>query len=524
MKKGILSLLHKGTPCMLASAILTFCPIPSQAQTIESVALKINAAPTPIVVCANGDSRATKVQAFDVAGAPDDVLLTVSEPKYLSRLEARVGDNVVGYFDANGIFDADWNRPTKATQIPIPIDDKTLLAQGGELSIWAVPSTLAGPETTVEIGVKSIRTGDQTVSCDAEPIEYRFGVLVRDSGWDGVAQYRIPALAQTTSGALLAVYDARWKGFPDLPADIDVMCSRSLDGGKTWEKMTTVLDMKGEEPEKEGVGDPCVLVDPETNRVWVAALWGHNGLGVWTSSPGLKMGTSPRFVIAYSDDEGKTWSEPRDITNEAAPGMDWRHFYQGPGTGVVLRDGKFVIPAQYADASGKWFATLIWSDDKGKTWKVGSGAHPDTCEAQVVELNDGSLMLNMRHFKEKFRSVATTKDLGETWTEHPTSGKALVEPVCQGSLIRVKSMVDGDDCNILAFMNPKSQTARVDMTLRLSEDEGQTWSRELTLYRPSGLGYSALVKIDSETLGVLYETSGGLIFQRVKLSEIPDAK
>ncbi len=490
-------------------------------QTSEDVALKIDAALTPIVICSNGETRETLVQAFDVVSPPDVVLTTVSAPRFLSRLEARVGDAVVGYFEINEDFDSDPNSTTTTpTQIAIPIDDKNMLANGGEITLWATPSEFADPETSVNIGIKSIKTGDETILFDAAPIEYRFGVLVRDSGWDGVAQYRIPALATTRSGALLAVYDARWNGFPDLPADIDVVCSRSFDGGKTWGKMTTVMDFEGEAPVKEGVGDPSVLVDPQTGRIWCTGIWGHGGLGVWNSQPGLEFGTSPRFVLCYSDDDGKTWSEPRDITNEAAPGKDWRHFFQGPGIGIALRDGKLVFPAQFTDRDGKWFATLIWSEDAGETWNVGTGAHPDTCEAQVVELNDGSLMLNMRHFTDKFRAVATTSDLGSTWSEHPTSGSALIEPVCQASLLRVKSTVDGDDVDLLAFLNPKSQTARANMTLRLSDDEGMTWSRELVLYRKPCLGYSAMTKLDDETLGVLYETTGGLIFQRVKLSDV----
>lgn len=544
MTQNILSSFLKGTSLFTVATLLLAVSSSVRAQNAESISLKFDAPQTPILICANGEARATQLQAFDVDVMPDSVLLTVSEPKYIARFEARFADVIVGSFDANGMFDVDWNRPTMPTQIPIPIKGKSLFESGGELSIWAVPSELAGPETTVEVGVKWVKIGDQTLPCSAAPLEYRFGVLVRDSGWDekapksfldnlltirkapgdGTVQYRIPALAQTPKGVLLAVYDARWNGLRDLPADIDVMCSRSLDGGKTWEKMRPVMDFKGDDPVKEGVGDPSILVDPETGRVWVAAVWGHCGQGCWTSQPGLKVGTSPRFVLCYSDDDGLTWSEPRDITNETAPGKDWRHFYQGPGNGIVLRDGKLVFPAQFADAEGIWYSTLIWSDDKGETWHVGTGAHRMTCESQLVELNDGSIMMNMRHFTDKTRAVATTKDLGETWTEHPTSGKTLIEPVCQASLIRVKSTVDGDDADLLAFMNPKSQTNRVDMTLRLSDDEGATWSRELTLYRPQCAGYSALTKIDDETLGVLYETLGGLIFQRVKLSDIPEVK
>ena len=235
----------------------------------------------------------------------------------------------------------------------------------------------------------------------------------------------------------------------------------------------------------------------------------------------MKSGSSPRLALAYSDDEGETWSEPRDITNEAAPNKDWKLVFQGPGNGIVLRDGTLVFPAQFIDRQGVFYSTLLWSKDHGETWHVGEGAHPKTCEAQVVQLKDDSLMLNMRHLSDKFRSVAITRDLGETWQEHPTSGNTLVESVCQGSLLLVKSTAAGDDSDLLAFANPKSQKGRVDLTVQLSEDEGKTWTRELTIYRPESLGYSCLVKMDEENLGIFYETKGGLLFQQIRIVEIP---
>ncbi len=504
------------------ASLLAFVALGTCAQAATPT-LKLTTALEPIARNANGTERATRVQAFDVTADAEpikSVVVTLSEPKFIKRLEARVGVNVVGYFDANGIFDVDGNRPTNATQITIEIDKPDALANGGELAIWAFPDAQATLDSKLEVGVKSATFGDEVVSFDALPIEYRFGVLVRDSGWDKVAQYRIPGIVQTNKGTLIAVYDARWNGFPDLPADIDVMCSRSFDGGETWEPMRPVMDFHGDDEVAEGVGDPCALFDPETGRVWVAALWAHNKRSTQASEPGLEFGKSGRYMICYSDDDGATWSEPRDVTNEAATDSNWRLFFQGPGNGITTRDGKLVFPSQFIDKDGVWFSTLLWSDDKGATWHGGTGAHKMTCECQVVELNDDSLMLNMRNFNGQPRSVATTTDLGKTWTEHATSNKALVEPVCQASLIKVKSTKDGDESNLLAFMNPNSKTGRVDMTIKLSEDEGMTWSRELTIYRPGCCGYSSLVKIDSETLGAFYETSGGLMFQRVKIADV----
>ncbi|MBQ1864521.1 MAG: exo-alpha-sialidase [Thermoguttaceae bacterium] len=494
-----------------------------------AVPLAIESAQTPIVIASDGSVRATKVQALDltnVSGEVGEVVVTLSDPKYLLGLTAKVGDVEVGRYDFNGIFDVDANTPTKATQIPVQLDSALVASareKSQELSIWTEPSSFASPELKVAVGVKSVTVGGVKSRIDAAPVEYRFGVLVRDSGWDGVAQYRIPALGYTKKGTLIAVYDARHNGFPDLPADIDVMCSRSFDGGKTWTKMAPVIDMKGEDEKLEGVGDPCILVDDETGRVWVAALWAHGGYSTEKSEPGLKLGTSGQLVIAYSDDDGATWSEPRNLTAELREGRDWRILFQGPGNGIVTRDGKLVLPAQFIDKDKKFCSTLMWSADKGETWTVGTGARDYTCECQVVELNDGALMLNMRNYssdpKLRMRSVAITRDLGKTWTEDASSLKALPCPICQASVIRVKSVKDGDDKNLLAFMNPNSQNRRNFMTLKLSEDEGQTWPRSIMLYAPDGCGYSALAKIDGDTVGALYETSGGLMYQTVKLSD-----
>lgn len=479
--------------------------------------LKITTALEPIARNANGTERATRVQAFDLEANSQplsSVAVTLSNPGLVKRLEARVGTEVVGSFDADGA------GQTQKNLVAITIAEPSALTDGGELAIWAVPSNAATLDDKLELGIESVVYGDERVTIAAKPVEYRFGTLVRDSGWDGVAKYRIPGIVRSNKGTLIAVYDARWNGFPDLPADIDVMCSRSFDGGETWEPMQVVMDFKGDDETKEGVGDPCALVDPETGRIWVAALWAHNGRSTAASEPGLLFGKSGRYVICYSDDDGATWSEPRDITNEAAPNAEWRLFFQGPGNGIATRDGKLIFPSQFIDKDKVWYSTILWSDDKGATWHCGTGAHKMTCECQLVELNDGALMLNMRNFDGRPRSVAITYDLGKTWTEHSSSGKMLVEPVCQASLIKVKSTQDGDDANLLAFMNPNSDRNRVDMTIKLSEDEGVTWNRQITLYRPGGCGYSCLVKIDEHTLGALYETFGGLMFQRVKIAEI----
>ena len=470
----------------------------------------------PILIAADGSEIATKATTLNVKGGAswERIVVGVSNAKLLKRLELRSGELILGSAEIDGA------KEGAAEFAFAPTDAEKLET----VEIWAFASKNAGPGDKVKIAVKeavATAADGKAAAFDATSLEYRFGVLVRDSGWDGVAKYRIPGIVKTLNGTLVAVYDARWKHSGDLPADVDVACSRSFDGGKTWEPMQIAMNYDGPDPAKEGVGDPAILVDPKTGRLWLAALWAHNGKSIHASKPGLKIGTSGRLVLSYSDDDGASWSEPIDITNVAAEGENWRILFQGPGCGIATRGGQLVFPAQFIDENGVWFSTLVWSGDGGKSWKAGNGAVKMTCEAQVVELNDGALMLNMRNFEGCARSVAVTRDFGETWEEHPTSKKALVEPICQASLIRFSSTLDGDKSDLLAFMNPNSKNGRVDMTLKLSADEGTTWDRELLLYRPGCWGYSSLVKIDDETVGALYETLGGLIFQTVKIADVP---
>lgn len=350
------------------------------------------------------------------------------------------------------------------------------------------------------------------------------GYAVRQSNDDGSKSFRIPGMVCTPKGTLITVYDIRWNNSTDLQEDIDVGTSRSLDGGQTWLPMQKAIDMGewGGRPEKEnGIGDPAILVDPETGRVWVAALWLHgkpNQRAWGASQPGMKPEETGQFILAYSDDEGATWSKPINITPQVKK-PEWYLCFNGPGMGITTKNGTLVFAAQYKDKNQIPHSTIVYSKDKGKTWHMGTGAKPKTTEAQVVELEDGSLMLNMRDDNGGSRSVCTTKDWGKTWTEHPTSRSALPEPVCQASIIRIKT---ADGKNGLAFFNPATEKGRHHLTLKLSFDEGKTWPEKYhtLIYEPNSFGYSCLAQINPTTLGVFFEGANDLYFQQINLDEI----
>lgn len=339
---------------------------------------------------------------------------------------------------------------------------------------------------------------------------------------DNCKVYRIPGMTRTPKGTLIAVWDNRYNGSGDLQGNIDIGMRRSTDGGKTWSKLKTIMDMGtyGDRPQNEnGVTDPCVLVDDQTGTIWVAALWLHGkpGRHAWGSSePGMDITKTGQFMLVKSEDDGLTWSKPINLTPELK-NPEWQLFFQGPGCGITMKNGTIVFPAQYKDANRIPHSTIVYSQDHGKTWHVGNGAKPKTTESQVIELSNGSLMLNMRDDNGGSRSVCVSNDLGKTWTKHPTDRSALQDPVCMGSLIRWPYTQ-----GMLFFSNPNTRSGRHSLTIKASLDEGNTWPIENQyLYDArNSFGYSCLAPIDENTLGVLYEERGYMFFIRIPIKDI----
>ena len=436
--------------------------------------------------------------------------------------------------DANTIISYD-NQPTRISFSPTE-----LKLEDGVNHLWLTCQLKSDANIDYFVGadIESVTLSNgQSFEIDAPPSIQRMGFALRQSGDDKVHTYRIPGLATTNKGTLIGVYDVRYDGGKDLPGNIDVGMSRSTDGGKSWKSMKVIMDM-GSDPKwnGDGIGDPAVLVDRETGTIWVSATWSHGNRSWNGSGPGLSPEETGQWMLAKSDDDGVTWSKPINITNQVK-NPEWSFLLQGPGKGISMSDGTLVIPAQYQDPSNKDdkvanrlpHSTFIFSRDHGKTWTTGTGAWDDTTEAQIIELNDGELMLNCRFNRANNRVVTTTSDMGSTWKEHATTRKALIEPrACMASLINVGRELSwrkltGFDNQFLLFSNPESLTGRNHITIKASKDGGNSWPKRhrLLLDELGGRGYSCLSMIDSETVGILYEGSqSDLTFQRVKLADI----
>ena len=356
----------------------------------------------------------------------------------------------------------------------------------------------------------------------------RMGVGVRRGGDDGVAAFRIPGLVTTNAGTLLGVYDARYNSSVDLQEHVDIGLSRSTNGGKTWEKMRipmTFGQYEGLPTGQNGVGDPSILVDKQTGTIWIVAAWTH-GMGnrrAWFNSlPGMTIHETAQLMMVRSDDDGKTWSAPINVTSQVKD-PSWRFLLQGPGRGISMNDGTLVFPTQYIDPQGLPHAGIMCSKDHGSTWTISAPARDNTTEAQVAEVTPGVLMLNMRDNRGGSRAVSITSDYGKTWTEHPSNRSALQEPVCMASLIKVDAIDNITGKDLLLFSNPNTTKDRKNMTIKASFDGGLTWkeSNQLLLDEDYGWGYSCLTMIDKETVGILYESSvAHMTFQAVKLKDI----
>jgi sialidase-1 len=326
------------------------------------------------------------------------------------------------------------------------------------------------------------------------------------AGQDGYHTYRIPALLVTAKGSVLAFCEGRKTGAGD-HGDLDLLMKRSTDGGRTWSAHSIVHEEGGEA--KITIGNPCPVVDRNTGTIWLPFCRDNK-----------------EVFVTSSTDDGLTWSTPRNLSaSTVKPGWDW--VATGPGIGIQLtrgpHRGRLIIPSDHkrnlASQEAEWNSHMMFSDDGGATWQISAPIQAGGNECQVIERQDGSLLVNTRmqgHW-QGWRGIATSTDGGATWTAI-TQEEQLPCPKCQASLIRY------DDRRLL-FSNPhppgpkdgKPSGARVRLTVRMSTDDGRTWPVSRVIHEgPSA--YSSLARLPDGTMLCLYEGGAKRAYESLRLA------
>jgi len=347
-------------------------------------------------------------------------------------------------------------------------------------------------------------------------------VTVYKARQDGYHTFRIPVIVLAANGDLLAFAEGRKKSAAD-HGDIDIVLKRSSDGGQSWGPLELAQDETSDPTAKVWIGNPTPVVD-ETDPKHPGRIW-----LVFSRS-------NAKMFVTLSDDNGRTWTERREIT-PAAGKSTWDWYAAGPIHGIQLERGphagRLVIPCDHQiKASGSWGSHIVYSDDHGDTWKLGAvdthsaddPIHPNECVA--VELTDGRIYVNARDQNGSdpaTRVIAFSSDRGQTFNTPFAAEPNITSPVVQNSIVRLAAKDNGDQRNILVYCGPGHPTERRDLTMLLSFDEGETWVRK-TVVHPGPAAYSDLVKLDGQHVGVLYEAGRRLydeiLFAKVELKEL----
>lgn len=309
---------------------------------------------------------------------------------------------------------------------------------------------------------------------------------------DGYNVFRIPAVVVTKSGKVLAFCEGRKSLFDH--GDIDLVMKTSTDNGKSWSSLKVIWDN-----ENNTCGNPTPVFDKVTGDVMVVATLNND-----------------KVFVLRSTDDGDNWATPVDITSTVKL-PDWKWYATGPVHAIQLEQSAFkhrlVVPCNHTVAGiDKHVSHVIYSDDNGKTWKLGGSVSTEnTDECTVAELANGNLLLNMRNADRELpnRKISRSNNGGSTWTI-PTYDSTLIEPICQGSLLRYSFAPD-----LLLFTNPKHKRKRKNLTLSISKDSGKTWTKQITIYAKKS-AYNDIVVLNNGDILCLFETGKLLPYSGIK--------
>lgn len=340
------------------------------------------------------------------------------------------------------------------------------------------------------------------------------------SGQDGYKSFRIPAIIKLPDGDLLAFAEGRVNGAADF-GNVQIVMKRSKDNGKTWSDIQVVAT---NDSLQAGNAAPVVdLTDPAypKGRIFLFYNTGNEPEGE------IRKGIGTREVwYKTSSDNGKTWSEPVDITSQVKK-SHWRSYANTPGHAMQFMWGKYkgriYVAANHSEGNPlpdfeDYYAHGFYTDDHGKTFHLSEDvSFPGGNENMATELCGNKMMLNLRNQKgePRCRIIAISSDGGVQW-DTTFYDHQLPDPVCQGSILTIGCRKEKA---ILAFCNNDDTAHRRDLTVRISFNSGKTWSKKyLVDKKGESTAYSDIVKISKHQIGVLYERKdySQIVFRVIK--------
>ncbi len=343
-------------------------------------------------------------------------------------------------------------------------------------------------------------------------------------GQEGFHTYRIPSLIVSKTGTILAFAEGR-KSRTD-QAENKLVLKRSTDAGTTWLPLQIIANGG-----KSSLNNPCAVVDQTTGRLFLMYQSYPPGIGEF--SPQLEAGTNGMNIVRSwlitSDDDGKTWSPPQDLTRSCKAATNATTIASGPGIGIQLQHGpkagRLIIPFNEGPPH-RWNVYAVFSDDHGQTWQMGQRAPGSLTttskgseislvnEVQMVELTDGSVMLNSRSYGgRRLRKTAVSTDAGMSWSKIQED-ENLRDPRCAASVLRYSF-----EKSVLLYSGPDSSERR-NGVIRASYDEGKTWPVKKVLDR-GRFAYSCLTRLADGRVACLYETGGDFAYEKIVFAVFP---
>ncbi|MER5523676.1 sialidase family protein [Streptomyces sp. NPDC002677] len=343
------------------------------------------------------------------------------------------------------------------------------------------------------------------------------------AGTEGYASFRIPAVVVSRAGTVLAFCEGRVNSGAD-HGHIDVVLKRSGDGGRTWGALQVAASNGG-----DLAGNPAPVV-LDTGRILLV----HVRSAASATEDAILRGQvsdadGRRVWVQHSDDDGVTWSAPKEITKTVKK-AGWRWYATTPGHAIQLRTGRVVVAANHTVAptgtdngtEGKYNSGhCLLSDDRGETWYLGyvdenPNGYINVNETTAAELPDGRVYFNTRNDSPSpgNRADAHSKDGGKTLVKPFRPQAGLTAPVCEASVLQLR------DPDLLLYSGPADPATRALMTIRASGDGGTTWR---PVHPLDGLpaAYSDLTRIDKDTVGLLYETGDFGAYETITFRRVP---